>query len=227
MLPPGSSKKYVEYIHKFRFLIVAFWVAMDILGLVYGLKFFGATTTEFVAPPGSDAVVAENHLIHYFPEEDQVRSAVVYIQSRNEASVFDGDLGNSLFQFNRQLEKSLNDSKIFVSYSSYYSFMDDDLPLLAAGFVSNTTDTATYISIRYEGKDREKSMDYIDKITNRVKKIKKDMDLEDVTRMRETGVDYFQKDTLEGTTEDMHTMDTSTCRERNHASSSLLPIASI
>ena len=209
MLPPGTATKFVEYLNRFRYGIVAFWVIMDILGLIYGLKFLDATTTEFVAPPGSDAVVAEDKLIKYFPSQDSLRNAVVYITSYDDVSVFDGELADDLYEFSRQLAARVNESSIYQSYASYYSFMDDDLPLLADSFVSNTTNTATYISIRYEGKDRDKSMDYIDKITRDVNHIKKELGLQDRVKMRETGVDYFQKDTLAGTEKDMQTMDTS------------------
>jgi hypothetical protein len=209
MLPPGTATKYVEYVKRFRFGILALWVVLDILGLIYGLRFLDATTTEFVAPPGSDAVKAEDKLIKYFPQEEQVRSAVVYVQGLNGLSVFDGDLGDSMFEFSRDLCASVQDANVFVSCSSYYSFMDQDLPLLAANFRTNISNSDTYISVRYDGSERDDSMDFIDKIHDKVNHFRKQLNIEDITRMRETGVDYFQKDTLEGTAEDMETMDTS------------------
>lgn len=209
MLPPGTALKFVEHLNRWRFGILAFWIVLDILGLMYGLKFLDATTTQFVAPDGSDAVIAEDKLIKYFPEQNQLRNAVVYITAEEDESVFSGDLGSELFEFNRQLCAKVNTSHVFRAYASYYTSMDKGLPLLAQPFVSNVTNTATYISIQYDGNDRDKSMDFVDKIHDDVNKLKKEMGLEHRVRMRETGVDYFQKDTLKGTEEDMQRMDTS------------------
>lgn len=210
MFPPGTATKYVELVHRYRFAILAFWLVLDVLGLIYGQRFFDATTTEFVAPPGSDAVKAENHLIKYFPAEEQVRTAVVYIEAQNGLSVFEGDLADTLYDFSRELCDSMEGSKVFVSCTSYYSFMDQGLPLLAKSFRSNVTDLATYMSLRYDGSERDDARTFIDRLSKQVRSIKKGFELDRATRMRETGVDYFQKDTLESTAEDMETMDTST-----------------
>ena len=48
----------ISWIRPLRFAIVALWFAIDICGLLYGLKFFDETTTTFVAPENSDAYVA-------------------------------------------------------------------------------------------------------------------------------------------------------------------------
>lgn len=49
-------------IKKFRWPIVVLWVTVNVLGLLYGLKFFDETITDFGAPDDSDATRATDAL---------------------------------------------------------------------------------------------------------------------------------------------------------------------
>jgi hypothetical protein len=46
------AQKWVHYIKKLRFFIVAFWLGVCICGCVWGLKFLDITVSDFPAPEG-------------------------------------------------------------------------------------------------------------------------------------------------------------------------------
>lgn len=46
------ARRLTKGIRRLRFLVIAFWVAVVALGLVFGLRFLDATVSDFPAPKG-------------------------------------------------------------------------------------------------------------------------------------------------------------------------------
>jgi hypothetical protein len=73
----------ISKIKVLRFPIVILWIVINVFGLLYGLKFFDETTTEFVAPNDSDAAKATDAINEYFPSQSGVHWAIIYIKVCN------------------------------------------------------------------------------------------------------------------------------------------------
>ena len=87
----------ISWLRPLRWIIIVIWIAIDLCGLIYGLKFFDETTTTFVAPKESDAYIATQSMnevceIYLSGIDYIVFSIVIFIN----ISVFSCSRGHSL-----------------------------------------------------------------------------------------------------------------------------------
>lgn len=247
VLVQSFSRHFAFIIQKLRFVILVFWLAVSILGLFYGLKFFDETTTEFAPPKGSLSAQAYDVLqevrlfsynwlmyghvnvnvnVQYFPGQANIHIGSIYIevrlflrthtfvliryclQSLNGASLFDGDLGAAMKDFDAKLLQRLRTETVFKSYSSYYTWTTLNQPLLASAYVSSLSDGSTYISVGFDCTDSTKAAEFASTVRNTVSDLQVELQLNQVTAMSETGIEFFTMDSLDGVKKDSSAMDT-------------------
>ena len=124
-----------------------------------------------------------------------------------EESVFTGTLSETLAEFNVDLFNATNDrSTGFYSMASYYMFEALDLPLFAAAFVSPDTNLSTFISVGFDG-ENQNAVEFAKTLKDNIDSIADSYDLTTFVTIQETGLEYFEIDSVNGVKKDSSTMD--------------------
>ena len=152
------SSKYINFLNRFKILIIILWLLIAIGGGFLAPKFMGNTTNVMNAPKNSPAHLADLELKESFPEYNtNIANFVLFIFSKTNTP--DVVLSSKLENFTLQLNESLRDFRnadktsntcqndCIISYLGYYTILHQNLPKqLADAFVSKKN-TSTILSI--------------------------------------------------------------------------------
>jgi hypothetical protein len=152
------SIKFVNFLNRFKILIIILWLLIAIGGGYLAPKFMENTTNVMNAPKNSLAHQADIELKESFPQYDtNIANFVLFIFSKNNTPdvVLSSKLENFTLQLNNSLREFRNPDKssnvcksdCIISYLGYYTILNQDLPQqLADAFVSKKN-TSTILSI--------------------------------------------------------------------------------
>lgn len=91
--------------------------------------------------------------------------------------------------------------------TSYYIFETVDLPLYAVAYVSDITNTSTFITVAYDASDDKEGVDFATDLLDNVNDLVSFYDLDSQVTVKLTGEDYFEMDSLDGVKKDSAVMD--------------------
>lgn len=86
--------KFFSGYYKIRFLLIALWVVLVVLGCVFGFRFLKNTTLELNPPPGTEAKEAEAEFSKHFPGTVESSQFVFLFKATKDLdgpSVYDND----------------------------------------------------------------------------------------------------------------------------------------
>ena len=95
----------------------------------------------------------------------------------------------------------------FYSMTSFYIFEAVDLPLYAVAYVSDVTNTSTFITVGYDASDDQVATDFATDLLENVNNLVGVYGLGGQVSVKLTGEDYFELDSLEGVKKDSAIMD--------------------
>ncbi|KAM3568595.1 hypothetical protein VYU27_009280, partial [Nannochloropsis oceanica] len=72
--------RWVRWMKRLRWLVLAFWLLVVVLGATFGLKFLDITVSDFPAPKGSPSDDSATALFDHFPEQEGVLMETLLLQ---------------------------------------------------------------------------------------------------------------------------------------------------
>jgi len=139
-------RKYTKLLQKYRYVVLAFWIVLGIIGIIFIPKFISATSSEFKIPHNAPSYIANEVLKNEFPQFANTTDFVILIRSNN-STVLNAEIRDFVYELNNTLISSF--SSEITSIESYFFYINLGLPEVAKGFVSSNNRT-TIIIINYE-----------------------------------------------------------------------------
>ena len=76
-----------EFIRRFKYLVVLFWIIVSIVSAFYAFQTFQLTTTEFTAPKGSSVEKANQLYEELYPTHNNYEMTVIVSVNENGGDV--------------------------------------------------------------------------------------------------------------------------------------------
>lgn len=83
--PSPFAQSYCAFLKRARHGIFLFWFTVVILGLIWGRKFTGATTSQYTSAHDSDSAVAARKIAAHFPSSANSQSVTILLQQKGVA----------------------------------------------------------------------------------------------------------------------------------------------
>lgn len=214
------AKEWTWFVHKYRWVVIVFWIAMWPLGATYMPKFIDNTDSTFDAPSGSTSDIAQTLYEEQYDKSDDVQPDILVLMTREDFSEKNCNMTNSeceIYEVSKKFTEDLttylqdlvaeynvegDTDEYFASVGSYYLYENLQVPHF--GELNFCTDDAQicYIGISYASPDDKR-----EDVNDGVRDFCNDYAPEGVL-VEPTGVTLFTLDTRDGTVEDMEMMDT-------------------
>ena len=160
----GVGDMYVGAVRKGRYGIIAFWLVMLVLGVVFGPKYLSYTSGTFKAPPGTRAYTATKAYEGLFPSDQDKGTLIVLVSPFRRGQKVDESpwVGNFTLALAQDIEifsaHNSGEGKFVDSVAGYYLLKEGKYTGLAEAYVSPSKG-ATIISITYSKGASKKTTD--------------------------------------------------------------------
>ena len=132
-------EKYIQFIKKYKVLIIVLWLIVLGFSIWLAPKFIGETSSDFNVPDDTPSAIANAVLKEEFPDIDTETTIVVVIYNSTGTS-----LCNETREFSYNLKASIfssDYSTLVADVNGFYFMLDIGLPDAAYGYVSESTNS--------------------------------------------------------------------------------------
>lgn len=205
----ATSSVVAKGIYRCRFVIVGFWCAMLLVGLIFGPKFLSQANDKVVAPPGSAAAIGLASFEERFRRKAQEMPVLVLIQCRRSRPSCDAAHDENLRSFYVALRAAVRGYNAthnnVLEMMGYFDFAGTQLDGVKQGFISKDgRNTFVNIFVR-EGNLTHVRNEFIDWLNAYFKSSKLDMDRFEIGL---SGFDAIAMENIQKTKEQLMRIDT-------------------
>ncbi len=194
--------RYNTLLDKSKIYIILFWVALLVVGVIFGPSLFSSTEVFFEPPETSESMQAQLILETEFPNFANDTSLIILVKSIDNESVLTAEIQNFNYELNNTLYTYENDDlmKALLSYYFFDALHQEDT---AKMFVSEDARTTMFV-IMYNNLGEESEDAFIEYIKEEIAVNKPD---ETRFEVYLTGMAIIYDDMFESATEDLSRID--------------------
>merc|ERR1719242_2575960 len=165
-----STDKIFDFLHKYRWPIVIFWILLSGICAIFALGLLNATVWILNPPKGYPSYTAYNQMNKYFPELLNADAEIIVIQLKQNShlSSINNNITESLCNDINQSLYNLNDP-ILASLQYFYKFKYENISsailnrVVAPQFIDPAGEIMIFIiSLNVAGQSTQKVNNFID-----------------------------------------------------------------